>query len=139
MRWRGIRTKLTMLLKGAHAITSASNPAIVNSVQFRDTGIVLKVTPRISKGGTVTVDINQEVSSAIPTTTSDIDSPTIQQRRLSSTVAVQDGDSIALGGMIRQSDSKNDSGVPMLKDIPLVGKLFSNTKNTGDRTELLID
>lgn len=133
-----IGDQVPVITQTATGLQNASDPTIVNSVQFRDTGIVLKVTPRISKGGTVTVDINQEVSSAIATTTSGIDSPTIQQRRLSSTVAVQDGDSIALGGMIRQSDSKSDSGVPMLKDIPLVGKLFSNTKNGGDRTELLI-
>ena len=53
-------------------------------------------------------------------------------------VAVQDGDSIALGGMIRQSDTHNDSGVPVLKDIPVLGHLFSSTSNSGARTELLI-
>jgi general secretion pathway protein D len=133
-----IGDQVPVITQSATGLQNASDQTIVNSVQFRDTGIVLKVTPRISKGGTVTVDINQEVSSAIATTTSGIDSPTIQQRRLSSTVAVQDGDSIALGGMIRQSDTKSDSGVPMLKDLPLLGKLFSSTKNSGDRTELLI-
>ena len=84
------------------------------------------------------VDVNQEVSSAVQTTTSGIDSPTIQQRRISSTVAVQDGDSIALGGMIRQSDTRSNSGVPVLKDIPVVGNLFSSTSSLGARTELLI-
>jgi general secretion pathway protein D len=84
------------------------------------------------------VDVNQEVSSAVQTTTSGIDSPTIQQRRISSTVAVQDGDSIALGGMIRQSDTRSNSGVPVLRDIPVVGNLFSSTSNQGARTELLI-
>lgn len=130
--------QVPIITQSATGVRDATDPTIVNSVQFRDTGIVLKVTPRISKGGTVFVDVNQEVSAAIPTTSSGIDSPTIQQRKISSTVAVQDGDSIALGGMIRQSDTRSDSGVPVLKDIPLVGKMFSNTKNTGDRTELLI-
>jgi general secretion pathway protein D len=130
--------QVPIITQSATGITNASDSTIVNSVQFRDTGIVLKVTPRISKGGTVFVDVNQEVSSAIPTTTSGIDSPTIQQRKISSTVAVQDGDSIALGGMIRQSDTHSDSGVPVLKDIPLVGNLFSSTSNQGARTELLI-
>lgn len=130
--------QVPIITQSATSVRDATDPTIVNSVQFRDTGIVLKVTPRISKGGTVFVEVNQEVSSAIPTTSSGIDSPTIQQRKLSSTVAVQDGDSIALGGMIRQSDSKNDSGIPMLKDIPVLGNLFSNTSNTGERTELLI-
>ena len=130
--------QVPIITQSATGVRDASSPTIVNSVQFRDTGIVLRVTPRISKGGTVFVDVNQEVSSAIPTTTSGIDSPTIQQRKISSTVAVQDGDSIALGGMIRQSDTHSDSGIPVLKDIPVVGNLFSSTNNTGARTELLI-
>lgn len=130
--------QVPIITQSATGVQDANSPTIVNSVQFRDTGIVLRVTPRISKGGTVFVDVNQEVSSAIPTTTSNIDSPTIQQRKISSTVAVQDGDSIALGGMIRQSDTHSDSGVPVLKDIPVVGNLFSSTNNTGARTELLI-
>ncbi len=130
--------QVPVITQSATSVRDATDPTIVNSVQFRDTGIVLKVTPRISKGGTVFVEVNQEVSSAIRTTSSRIDSPTIQQRKLSSTVAVQDGDSIALGGMIRQSDTKGDSGIPMLKDIPVLGNLFSSTSNSGERTELLI-
>lgn len=130
--------QVPVITQSATGVRDANDPTIVNSVQFRDTGIVLKVTPRISKGGTVFVDVHQEVSSAIPTTTSGIDSPTIQQRKLSSSVAVQDGESIALGGLIRQSTTHGDSGVPVLKDIPLFGKLFSSTSETSDRTELLI-
>ncbi len=130
--------QVPVITQTATGVRDAADPTIVNSVQFRDTGIVLRVTPRISKGGTVFVDVNQEVSSAIQTTTSGIDSPTIQQRRISSTVAVQDGDSIALGGMIRQSDTRSNSGVPFLKDVPIVGNLFSSTSNQGARTELLI-
>lgn len=130
--------QVPIVTQSATGVRDANDPTIVNSVQFRDTGIVLRVTPRIGKSGTVFVDVNQEVSSAIPTTSSGIDSPTIQQRKLSTTVAVQDGDAIALGGLIRESSSYGDSGVPVLKDIPLIGKLFSSTSNTEDRTELLI-
>jgi general secretion pathway protein D len=130
--------QVPVVTQTATGVRDAADPTIVNSIQLRDTGIVLKVTPRISRGGTVFVDVNQEVSSAVQTTTSGIDSPTIQQRRISSTVAVQDGDSIALGGMIRQSDTRSNSGVPVLRDIPVVGNLFSSTNNTGARTELLI-
>jgi general secretion pathway protein D len=130
--------QVPIITQSAAGVRNDNELTLVNSVQFRDTGIVLRVTPRISKGGTVFVEVNQEVSSAIPTTTSGIDSPTIQQRKISSTVAVQDGDSIALGGMIRQSDTNSDSGVPVLKDIPVVGNLFSSTSKTGARTELLI-
>ncbi len=130
--------QVPIITQSATGVRDANDPTIVNSVQFRDTGIVLKVTPRIGKSGTVFVDVDQEVSSAIPTTTSGIDSPTIQQRKLSNSVAVQDGDSIALGGLIRQAETYGDNGVPVLKDIPVLGKLFSTTAETSDRTELLI-
>jgi len=130
--------QVPIVTQSATGVRDADDPTIVNSVQFRDTGIVLKVTPRVGKSGTVFVDVNQEVSSAIATTSSGIDSPTIQQRKIATTVAVQDGDAVALGGLIRDSLSYGDSGVPVLKDIPLVGKLFSSTTNTQDRTELLI-
>ena len=130
--------QVPIITQSATGVRDANDPTIVNSVQFRDTGIVLKVTPRIGKSGMVFVDVEQEVSSAIPTTTSGIDSPTIQQRKLSNSVAVQDGDSIALGGLIRESQTMNEGGVPVLKDVPLLGKLFSTTSETSDRTELLI-
>ena len=130
--------QVPIITQSATGVRDANDPTIVNSVQFRDTGIVLKVTPRIGKSGTVFVDVNQEVSDAIPTTTSGIDSPTIQQRKLSTAVAVQDGDAIALGGLMRQSQTAGESGVPLLKDIPLIGKAFSTSTETSDRTELLI-
>jgi general secretion pathway protein D len=130
--------QVPIVTQSATGVRDADDPTIVNSVQFRDTGIVLKVTPRVGKSGTVFVDVNQEVSSAIATTSSGIDSPTIQQRKIATTVAVQDGDAVALGGLIRDSRSYGDSGVPVLKDIPLLGKLFSSTTDTQDRTELLI-
>jgi general secretion pathway protein D len=82
--------------------------------------------------------VRQEVSNAIATQTSGIDSPTIQQRKISNTIAVQDGDSIVLGGLIRDSLSYSDSGIPGLKDVPLLGKLFGTTTVDGDRTELLV-
>ncbi len=85
---------------------------IVNSVQLQDTGVILEVTPRVNKNGLVQLDISQEVSNSVPTTTSGIDSPTIQQRRLSTTVVVKSDDTIALGGIITDSRSKMKSGLP---------------------------
>ena len=119
---------------------SVSNPdaPIVNSVEFRDTGVVLNVTPYISPDGAVTLEVQQEVSSVAETTTSGIDSPTIQQRRFETTVSVQDGQTVALGGLIRTSRSHNRSGVPALQNIPFLGHLFSETGETSRRTELII-
>lgn len=130
--------QVPVITQSAVAIGEVARPTVVNSVQFRDTGIVLKVTPRVGKGGTVYIDVNQEVSDAVPTTTSGIDSPTIQQRKISTSVAVQDGETMALGGLIRRSQSGGDSGVPVLKDVPLLGSLFKTESETSGRTELLI-
>jgi len=118
--------------------TSDDTPAIVNSVQLRDTGVILRITPRVNRSGMVLLDVAQEVSDVVPTTSSNIDSPTIQQRRISSTVAVRNGETIALGGLIRESKSRTRGGVPLLTKIPLAGSLFGSTSNNKRRTELIV-
>lgn len=118
--------------------TLDSNAPIVNTIQYRNTGVILTVTPRINEGGLVMLDVQQEVSTVVETSSSGIDAPTIQQRRMTSTVAVQNGSTIALGGLIRNSISKANSGVPILKDIPLLGNAFKNTNTVERRTELVI-
>ncbi|MBB6253389.1 type II secretion system secretin GspD [Nitrospirillum iridis] len=118
--------------------TLTSDSAVVNSVQYQSTGVILEVTPRINHSGAVVLDVNQEVSSVATTTTSGIDSPTIQQRKISSIVNVQDGETVALGGLISDSSSKSGSGIPYLSDIPVLGKLFGTNKTDHSRTELLV-
>ncbi len=115
-----------------------SDAPIVNTIQFRDTGVILEVTPRVSASGLVVLDVKQEVSDVVPTTTSDIDSPTIRQRTIESTVAVQSGDTIALGGLIRDTHTDGSVGIPLLGDIPILGNLFKTTTDTTLRTELLV-
>jgi len=111
---------------------------IVNTIQFRDTGVILQVKPRVNENGMVTLEIRQEVSDAAPTTSSGIDAPTIQQRQLSSIVTVANGHTLALGGIIRTTNSVTKSGLPFLSDIPILGALFGSTGTQEDRTELLI-
>ena len=118
--------------------TNNANAPIVNTIQYRDTGVILTVTPRINEGGLVMLDVQQEVSTVVETSTSGIDAPTIQQRRMTSTVAVQNGSTIALGGLIRSSITRSDSGIPFLKDIPLLGNAFKNSDNVERRSELVI-
>jgi general secretion pathway protein D len=120
---------------------STQNPdaPIVNNIEYRDTGVILKVTPRVNSGGLVLLDVAQEVSDVAETDTSGIDSPTIQTRKISSSIAVQDGQTVALGGLIRQRDTRGRSGIPLLSRIPVIGRLaFGNTNNEGARTELLV-
>lgn len=111
---------------------------IVNAVELRDTGIVLRVTPRVNSSGLVSLEIEQESSDVVATTTSGIDSPTIQQRRINSSIVVQSGHTVALGGLITESRQKTGAGVPLLSRLPLVGALFGDKNSTFDRTELLV-
>jgi general secretion pathway protein D len=117
---------------------SAPGAPVVNTVDLRDTGVILKVTPRVNDSGTVTLDISQEVSDVAETTTSGINSPTIQQRRLSSTVATRSGQMVALGGLIRDRLVRTRSGLPVLSQIPIIGAAFGRTVDTGSKTELII-
>jgi len=123
--------------QSAVTVTDPDAP-LVNTIQFFDTGVILTVTPRVNTGGLVIMEIEQEVSDAVSTTTSGIDSPTIQQRKITSSVAIQSGQTVALGGLIRSTRTESQSGVPILSEIPVVGHLFGVTSDDSDRTELLI-
>ena len=118
--------------------TDTANAVIINSVEMKDTGIIPPVTPRINSSGRVMLDIQQEVSNVIETTTSGIDSPTIQQRKISTRVVVHDGESLALGGLIQEKKSLNQKKVPVLGDIPLFGNAFKSKTDGINRTELII-
>lgn len=112
--------------------------AIVNSITMQDTGVILSVTPRINESGRVQLEIEQEVSAVAKTTSSGIDSPTIQQRRVKTTVVVNDGEVLALGGMIQEQADKTSNQIPLLGDIPGLGAAFSNREDKVKKTELVI-
>jgi general secretion pathway protein D len=118
--------------------TIAANAPIVNSVEYRDTGVIMLVTPRVNSGGLVTLDISQEVSDVASTTSSNIDSPTFNQRLIRTRVAVQDGQTVGMAGLIRDNDKQGNTGIPLLKDIPYLGSLISSQNNARERTELLV-
>jgi general secretion pathway protein D len=119
------------------SVESSTSP-VVNSVEYRNTGVILKATPRVNDSGLVLLDIAQEVSEVTTTSSSNIDSPTIQQRRISSSIAVQDGQTIALGGLIKDRTSNEKTGIPYLSEIPLIGSAFGSTEVKHDRTELVV-
>jgi general secretion pathway protein D len=125
------------ITQSATSVITAGAP-VVNNVQYQPTGVILNVTPRINSGGLVTLEIEQEVSDVVPTTTSSINSPTFQQRRIKTKVIVQDGETISLAGLISDKKTKGNSGVPLLQEIPVLGTLFSTKLNNRDRTELLV-
>ncbi len=120
------------------AVGLATDSRILNSVQYRDTGVVLSVTPRVTESGRMFIEIAQEVSEVSGTTSSEIDSPTIQQRRLSTRIQVEDGQLVVLGGLLRSSRSLGDTGVPYLSRIPALGALFRTRDATERQTELVM-
>lgn len=110
-----------------------------NTVQQRDTGVILTVTPRINSSGLVTLQIQQEVSAPqAPPPGSAIQSPSIQKRSIGTQVTVQDGETIALGGIISEAQVLSKTRVPLLGDIPWLGLLFGSTSYSTARTELII-
>jgi general secretion pathway protein D len=123
--------------QSAVSVLGAGAP-IVNSVSFRNTGIILNITPRINDSGRVLLDIEQEVSDVVATTTSKIDSPTIQQRRIKTTVSVNDGEGIVLGGLIQDKATNTRGQVPLAGEIPVLGNLFKKKDDLINRTELLV-
>jgi len=110
---------------------------VTNAIVYRDTGVRLEVKPRINSRQLVNLDISQEVSDVLPTTTSGIDSPTIRQRRLLTSIAVRGGQTIMLGGLIQDREQRGRSGIPLLMDIPLIGDLVSRQEDVANRTELI--
>ncbi len=133
-----IGDQVPIATRSARSVTNPDAP-IVNDIEMKDTGIILSVTPRVNAAGLVLLDISQEASDVVPTTTSNIDSPTIRQRKINSSVAVQSGDEIVLGGIISRRKSKGKEGVPGLMHIPILGAAFTSLgTNEQARTELLI-
>jgi general secretion pathway protein D len=111
---------------------------VVNSVTYRNTGVILAVVPHVHENGRVVLEIEQEVSEVGATTSSSINSPTFQQRRIKTTVAVRDGESLALGGLMQDRSSLARDQIPIVGEIPVVGNLFKSKDDRIRRTELLI-
>jgi general secretion pathway protein D len=126
------------IVTGSAQSTLTTGAPLVNSVDYKDTGVILKVTPRVNDGGLVLLDLSQEVSNVASTTSSTINSPTINERKIASSIAVHDGQTVALGGLITTQDTDNDSGLPGLRDIPVLRNLFNSTEKEHDRTELIV-
>jgi general secretion pathway protein D len=130
---------LVPYLTSSSQSTITSNAPVINSIDYRETGVIMDVTPRVNSGGLVTLDISQEVSDVDNTANNNgINSPTFLQRIVSSRVVVQDGQTVGLAGLIRDSSSRDNRGIPFLKDLPILGLLAGKQDNQRTRTELLV-
>ncbi len=116
--------------------TVTTGGTTVNSTAYLDTGVILAVTPRINAGGRVTLEINQEVSTAIATTPKT--NPNISTRKAQTVVNVASGETIALAGLISKDTGFGTRGVPLLSKIPVIGGLFGVQSYTNNRTELVL-
>ena len=132
-----IGDEVPILTQQAVTVITPGAP-VVNSVTYRNTGVILGLIPRINEKGRVVLDIEQEVSEVGTTTPSSIGSPTITQRRIKTTVAVKDGESLALGGLMQDRSSIGRSQLPIVGDVPVLGNLFKSKDDNIKRTELLI-
>lgn len=118
---------------------SGGSSLFTNTVSQRNAGVNLNITARVLPSGIVTLVINQEISSPQPPSASSaIQSPSFSQRNVSTQVTVQDGDTIAIGGIITESDTTSSAGVPGLHKIPYIGSVFGSQSKSRERTELVV-
>ncbi len=114
------------------------NTSILQAIQYRNTGIILNINPTINSSRRVEMTVSQEVSDAQQNNISGVQSPLIINRSLQTTLSLDDGQTALLGGMISENYSRGNSGIPYLKDVPILGNLFKNQSSSLQRTELIV-
>ena len=119
-------------------LQQAGTSAILQSIQYRDTGVILTVKPTIYAGNQVDLEIKQEVSEAVQNNTSGLSTPVINNRTVSTQLSLQDGATVLLGGLIMENASSTSAGIPGLKDIPAIGFLFGTQQVQKTRSELFV-
>ena len=122
---------------GTATVLTAAN-TVVNTIDYKNTGIILRVLPRANANGNIVLDIEQEISNVSTTSNTGTLTPTISQRRVKSSVAVTSGQTVLLAGLISENESKIRQGIPLLDSIPGVGDAFSHQTFTRARTELIL-
>ena len=122
---------------GTATVLTANN-TVVNTIDYKNTGIILRVLPRANANGNVVLDIEQEISNVVPGTQSVQNTPTISQRRVKSSIAVQTGQTVLLAGLISETENKQRQGIPVLDSIPGMGDAFAHQTNARARTELIL-
>ena len=128
------------IITSQRAAESESNgdTDILQTVQYRQTGVILNMRPVVYGADRVDIELYQEVSSQQPNATSDIDSPVILNRSVTTQLSLREGMTAVIGGLIQDNYSRGQRGVPLLKHIPVLGQLFRVDSATGAKTELLI-
>ena len=115
-----------------------SSTNLVRNIQYQDTGVILKITPKITRGGRIAIKLAQTVSEADSNTVSDIDSPVIKEQIIETAMSLRDGQTIICGGIIKEKSTDNLSTLPGIGGIPFLRRLFGDTDISTDRTEMMI-
>ncbi len=121
---------------GSATVLTTSN-TVVNTIDYRNTGIILRVAPRISANGNVRLDIEQEISNVLPATASSL-TPTVSERKVKSSISVATGQTVLLAGLISEQQNGTRAALPILDQIPGLGDAFGHQDNSTARTELII-
>lgn len=128
----------TLSAQAVTNVQSSGSSLFANNIQSRSTGVTLNIMARVNPSGIVTLVINQEVTAPEATTTSSIQSPSFSKRSVQTQVTVQDGDTIAIGGIINETNTFGSAGIPLLHRIPILGAAFGSRNVSRQRTELIV-
>jgi general secretion pathway protein D len=119
------------------ATVLTTNNTVVNTIDYRNTGIILRVSPRINVNGNVRLEVEQEISNVSPATAASL-TPTVSERRVKSSISVATGQTVLLAGLISEQQNGTRNGIPLLDEIQGLGDAFSHQDKKGTRTELII-
>ena len=125
-------------ITNSQSVTDPTDTSLVRNIQYQDTGIILKILPQVTKSGQILLVLDQTVSEAVRNTTSNIDSPEIQERSLKTTMMLANGQTILSGGMIKEKVTDNLDSIPVIDNIPFLRRLIGDTDYQKERTEMLI-
>jgi len=123
---------------GSAAILTNPNTPLVNSISYLNTGVILQVLPRINANGNVSLQIQQEISNVANNANAATLTPTVSQRKIKSDVSVASGQTVLLGGLISETQTRSRNGIPVLEEIPILGDAFATNDRSTTRTELIV-
>jgi general secretion pathway protein D len=123
---------------GQTTIPTGGNVTTINSISSESTGVTMQVNARVNPSGVVTLIVNQEISGISSSVQSSLGTPAFDQQTVQTQITMQDGDTIAIGGTIKDTVTNTSSGIPWLNKLPGVGFLFGSKSYEHDRTELII-
>jgi general secretion pathway protein D len=128
------------ILTSTYTTTATSTTSVVEgTIEYKDVGVILTVTPRISDGGLITLEMQIEKSDVATTSLGNLSSvPVFDKKTAKTTLSVLQGQRIIIGGFIEDSRTRNTSGIPLLHKIPLLGALFGTQEYSNNKTEMIL-